>query len=241
MSAAPDPATSFARLPERAEQIGVSLSAEQAGVLLRHYRLVLARNESMNLTRITDPEEAVLKLYLASLAVIPGLARVGVMVEGFFCGLDLGSGAGFPGIPLAVACPHLDLTLVDARRKKTDFLAEVVSKLDLPNVSCLHGRGSELARTRSELSGRFDLVTSRAVASAATTIEEAAHFLQPGGILVIYKGPELGSDEIAAGNRAAEKKGLALRSALTLSVNGLSPRFLIYGAWSSRDEGLFHD
>lgn len=236
----PDPLSrAFDGLAARADRMDVSLSAAQVARLRRHFALVLERNEVMNLTRVTDPEEAIAKLYLSSLAVIPGLRSRGVMTEGLFRALDLGTGAGFPGVPLAVACPHLSFVLLDARRKKVDFLAEVIRDLDLANAEALHGRAGELSRTRPDLGGAFDLVTTRAVASAAECVAEAADLLVSGGILVVHKGPGLTPEEIGEGRQAAEKHGLVFQGIAEPEVEDLSPRLLVYSRWSSRDEGLF--
>ena len=236
MGSVPD---AFSRRPERADRIGVPLDAAQVDTLRRHFALVLAKNEVMNLTRVTDPDEAVTKLYLASLALIPALREVGVFVEGFFRALDLGTGAGFPGIPLAVACPHMEVTLVDARRKKADFLAEAAAELGLNRVTAVHGRGAELPRSRPGFRSGFDLVTARAMASAPDTVAEAAGLLHPGGILAVFKGPGLTDEEIEAGRAAATRNGLEYRALVRPEVEDLDPRILVYSAWSSRDERAY--
>ena len=220
----------FDTLAAGAEEIGVDLSGDQVDALRRHFALLLERNRVVNLTRITDPAEAVTKLYLASLLVFPALAESGVVPEGLFTYLDLGTGAGFPGIPVAVAAPHLEATLVDARRKKTDFVAESAAEIGLGNVRAVHARGSDLR-------GDYELVTARAVASAAKTIAESAGLLGRGGFLVVYKGPGLQDEEVREGEEAARRHGLSFLGIAEPTVADLTPKLLVYAAWSAGDEG----
>jgi 16S rRNA (guanine527-N7)-methyltransferase len=184
----------------------------------------------VNLTRITDPEEAVRKLYLASLALFPALAESGVVAEGLFTYLDLGTGAGFPGVPVAVAAPQLAATLIDARRKKVEFVAAASAEIGLGNIRAVHARGREFR-------GTFDLVTARAVASAAETIAEPASLLGGGGFLVVYKGPGLAEEEIAEGEEASRRYGLSFLGVSEVEVEDLTPKLLVYSAWSAGDEG----
>jgi 16S rRNA (guanine527-N7)-methyltransferase len=201
--------------------------------LRRHFELVLSRNRFVNLTRVTDPAEAVPKLYLASFALFPVLADIGVAVEGLFTYLDLGTGAGFPGIPVAVARPGLSTVLIDARRKKVRFLEEAIEALGLEQVEARHVRGADYAEGR----GRFHLVTSRAVASAADTVAEARELLCPGGFLVVYKGDRLSSGEIEEGRRAADRYGLAYLGTFDQPVLDLTPRLMVYRATTAADAG----
>jgi 16S rRNA (guanine527-N7)-methyltransferase len=184
----------------------------------------------VNLTRITDPEEAVQKLYLASLMLFPALAESGVVIEGLFDYLDLGTGAGFPGIPVAVAAPHLTATLVDARRKKVDFVAAAAAEVGVENVTALHARGRDVR-------GAYDLVTARAVASASETVAESASLLRGGGFLVVYKGPGLTEEEVEAGAESARRAGVTFLGVSEPEVEDLTPKLLLYAAWSAGDEG----
>jgi 16S rRNA (guanine527-N7)-methyltransferase len=227
----------FDTLRERADRIDVDLSDAQAATLRRHFDLLVEANRSVNLTRVTDPEEAVAKLYLSSLAVGPALGEMGIIIEGLFTGLDLGTGAGFPGIPLAVAWPQLETTLVDARRKKVDFLTGAIEELGLRHVRAVHARGAELERVIPHSRASFDLVTARAVATAAEVIEETRDLLAPGGCLVIHKGPNLTGKEIAAGRKAAHRAAFTFLGVAEPKVEDLSPRLLVYRARTAADEG----
>ena len=193
----------------------------------------MERNRSVNLTRITEPREAVEKLYLSSLALFPVLADIGVAVQGLFTYLDLGTGAGFPGIPVAVAAPHLSTVLIDARAKKVRFLDDAIEALGLPNVRALHVRGGDYREGR----GRFHLVSARAVASAGETVAEARNLLTPGGFLVIHKGDKLSPDEIREGERAADRYGLLYIGTFDQPVGDLTPRLMVYRAGNAADTG----
>lgn len=217
--------------------MGVYLAAHQVDALRRHFELILARNRVMNLTRVTDPEEAVRKLYLASLAVIPVLEEIGVAVHGLFHYLDLGTGAGFPGIPVAVAAPHMETLLIDARRKKTDFLAEVIADLKLSETRSLHVRGADLPKIEPERRESFELITARAVATAASIVEEVSDLLAPGGFLAVYKGEKLEGKEIREGKRTALRHGLDFLGAFDRPVEDLNPRILVYRCHGAADAG----
>ncbi|MCU0724586.1 MAG: class I SAM-dependent methyltransferase [Planctomycetes bacterium] len=198
-------------------------------VLRRHFDLVLEANRTLNLTRVTEPEEAVRKLYLASFAPVPALVAEGRPMEGFRSLLDLGTGAGFPGVPLVVAAPHLSATLVDSRGKKAVFLAAALATLGLsPRVVAVKGRGIEMPHTHPATEHAFGLVTARAVGRAAEVVREAHGLMRSGGILVIAKGPELTDDEIREGEREAQGLGLRFLGVRDVAVEDLTPRILLY-------------
>jgi 16S rRNA (guanine527-N7)-methyltransferase len=209
------------------------LRGEQVDALRLHFSLLVERNRSVNLTRVTEPREAVEKLYLSSLALFPVLADIGVAVEGLFTYLDLGTGAGFPGIPVAVAAPHLDTVLIDARAKKVRFLEDAIRAMALPRVRAVHVRGGDYREGR----GRFHLVTARAVASAAETVAESRELLATGGFLVIHKGERLTAEEIAEGERAADRHGLLYIDTFDQPVGELTPRLMVYRAGNAADTG----
>lgn len=221
-------AAAFAVLPDRAGRMGVSLPAGAASLLLRHFEAVLAKNEVMNLTRIVDPEEAVRKLYLGSLAALPALVEMEIDPGGIFRAADVGSGAGFPGIPLAAALPHVEWTLLDSRRRKAEFLAETIREIGLENAVALHARAEELPFVRPDLAKAFELVVVRAVGSAAESVAVGARLLRRGGTLVVYKGPGLSAAEIEEGRKTAVGFGLQYLGAVDVPVEDLSPRLLLY-------------
>ncbi len=146
-------------------------------------------NSHTNLTSITDPEEIKIKHFEDSLSVLTYI-KEGNKV------LDIGAGAGFPGIPLRIE-KNFDLTLVDSVNKKVNFMNEVIDKLDLSNARAIHTRAEDFAKENRE---SFDVVVSRAVANMATLSELCLPFLKVGGIFIALKGPKADEELEAAQN-----------------------------------------
>ena len=148
-------------------------------------------NAKFNLTAIRDEEGIRAKHFLDSLASLPLLAEeIGVtwpLAQPLRL-VDVGSGAGFPGIPLKIAVPAFDLTLMDGTQKKIAFLQEVVTQLGMTSVHVVHGRAEELGR-QEEHRDRYDVVAARAVAPLTTLVEYLLPLVRPGGLALIYKGP----------------------------------------------------
>lgn len=167
-------------------------SAEQAEKLVRFYVMLIERNNVMNLTAITDAEGVASRHFADSLLareLIPEGAKV----------IDVGTGAGFPGIPLAIMRPDIELTLLDSLNKRILFLNDVLKELDIP-AKAVHARAEDGGRDRS-LRERFDVAVSRAVAELPVLAEWTLPFVSVGGCSVMYKGPgaeeELGRAENA--------------------------------------------
>lgn len=146
-------------------------------------------NSHTNLTSITEPEEIKIKHFEDSLSVLPYI-KEGNKV------LDIGAGAGFPGIPLRIE-KNFDLTLVDSVNKKVNFMNEVIDKLDLSNARAIHTRAEDFAKENRE---SFDVVVSRAVANMSTLSELCLPFLKVGGIFIALKGPRADEELEAAQN-----------------------------------------
>lgn len=198
------------QLIDELSQFGISLTQEQAQMLVSYLGLVIEKNKVVNLTRITNPSEAV-TLHLVD-SLLP-LASNSLHVDESSKILDMGTGAGFPGVPVAVVTGAQAL-LVDSVRKKTDAVAEFVAALGLGNVSTRHSRLEELAR---ELTSSQDVVFARAVARTNVLIEYATPFLFQNGVLVVEKGrPE--DDEITEAEKAASLCGLSLVSRETFEL-----------------------
>ena len=169
-----------------AGELGVRLSPDQAATMGRHAREMLAWNRVSNLTAITDPLDVALKHMVDSLAPVPWIEN-GCRI------LDAGSGAGFPGIPLAIARPDLAITLVDSVRKKVSFLNYAVGTLGLAGVAAVHDRLETLSRNPA-YNRRFDMVVCRAFSSVADFAALTLPFLAPAGALLAMKGPQAQHD-----------------------------------------------
>lgn len=163
------------------EKLGLRADSEKIEQLTDFYELLIEKNKVMNLTAITDFDEVVLKHYIDSLAVIQV-----VQIEKYPRILDLGTGAGFPGIPLKIFFPENEFVLADSLNKRLLFLNEVIEKLDLKKIETVHGRAEELARKKEYREG-FDLVVSRAVANLSSLSEYCIPFVRVGGLFVSYK------------------------------------------------------
>ena len=174
-------------LIEGATVIGIHLdekAGEAFGVYLRE---LLKWNQKINLTALRTEKEIILKHFLDSLSVLPYLPRNATL-------LDIGSGAGFPGIPLKIVEPSLEISLIDSVRKKVDFQRHIIRNLDLKGIEAVHGRVQDKEILRG-MAGQFDLVISRAFSDLHRFLTLSVPFLTPGGRVVAMKG-KMGDEEI---------------------------------------------
>jgi 16S rRNA (guanine527-N7)-methyltransferase len=174
-----------AQLDARANELGIDLDESQLDVLWRYGVMLRERNEHVNLTSVTTPEGILTVHMLDSLTLVPHLGDAKRIV-------DVGTGGGFPGIPLAVACPQRKFTLIDGTQKKIRFVAECIEALDIRNAQAIAARGESYPGEKN-----FDVVVARAVGNLADLLHNAGPLLAPGGRLLAMKGksPE---DEVAA-------------------------------------------
>ena len=181
-----------ASLQEAAAAYGLMLTTEQLAQFTRYYELLIAWNEKMNLTALTEPKDVAIKHMIDSVSVYDEKW----FSEGMSV-IDVGTGAGFPGLPLKILCPSLKVTLLDSLNKRVKFLETVVSELGLSDIVCVHARAEE---PPEDLRESFDLACSRAVARLNLLSELCLPYVKQGGLFAAMKGPEV-TEEL----REAEK------------------------------------
>ncbi|MBE6970401.1 MAG: 16S rRNA (guanine(527)-N(7))-methyltransferase RsmG [Ruminococcaceae bacterium] len=191
------------------EELGVPLRAGAAADLRRYWQLLEEKNRVMNLTAITGETDCA-RLHFLDCGALLGCADF----AGARC-IDIGSGAGFPGLVLKILEPKLHLTMLDSLRKRVDFQEEVCAALGITGVKCIHGRAEEAA----ELKGRFDIATSRAVARLNLLCELCLPFLKQGGLFVAMKGPEP-EEELEEAQKAIRVLGAKYEKTVKYTVPG---------------------
>ena len=198
-----------------------SLTDKQIKQLDLFYDLLVEKNKVMNLTAITEFNEVIVKHFADSLSICT------VLPESVNDVCDLGTGAGFPGIPMAIAYPNLHFTLIDSLNKRIKFLQEVVDALGLANVTLVHARAEEAGRNKIYREN-FDLVVSRAVANIATLSEYCLPLVNIGGYFISFKSGDIDS-EIEASGSAIKKLGGRMNKPVYFSLpeTDISRSFLI--------------
>lgn len=182
-------------------ELGLELTEEQLSLFDSYYELLVEKNKVMNLTGITEYEEVVTKHFLDSLSFVKVQGLAGRIMRV----LDLGTGAGFPGLPLKIAFPELSITLMDSLNKRVLFLQEVIYQLGLSDITAVHARAEEAA-LRQEYRETYDLCVSRAVAKLNSLSEFCLPFVKPGGYFVPYKSGTI-EDELAEAKKAIRELG----------------------------------
>ena len=201
-------------LAARAAEAGIPLTAEQIGQFSVYNEMLLDWNTRMNLTALTAPEDVAVKHIIDSLT-----AYDAALFDGARTLIDVGTGAGLPGIPLAVYAPHLTVTLLDSLNKRVRFLTEVTAAMGLQNVRCIHARAEEAART-AEHRAAYDIAVSRAVARLPVLLEYTLPFVRVGGTLLALKGRAYAEEQKEA-RRAAEVLGGGRITARPVHLPGL--------------------
>ena len=169
------------------EKLNISIDEDQKSKFEKYYSLLLEKNKVMNLTRITDEREIIIKHFVDSLMICKVIEMD--KVESL---IDVGTGAGFPGIPIKIMWPNTKVTLLDSLDKRVGFLKEVIEELDLEGMEAAHGRAEDFGQD-TNYREQFDLCVSRAVANLATLSEYCVPFVKDQGRFVSYKADE--SDE----------------------------------------------
>ncbi|MDP2953017.1 MAG: 16S rRNA (guanine(527)-N(7))-methyltransferase RsmG [Chloroflexota bacterium] len=193
-------------LEEGARRWGLDLASEALAAFQTYYEELIDWNEQANLTTITDYQEVQIKHFLDSLSCL--LVLAGLPLERWR-GLDIGAGAGFPGLPLKIARPQIDLTLLEPKKKRLRFLQHLVERLELPGVATIEGRAEELGHQPGHREG-YDLVFARAVATLPVLLEYALPLCRIGGIFLAQKGPDI-KEELEASGVALKVLGGRLR------------------------------
>lgn len=181
-------------LIQAAKEIEISFSEKQLEQFQIFYEMLIETNKSLNLTAITDMKEVVLKHFIDSIALMKYLNLENKKI------IDVGTGAGFPGIPLAIMYPKTDFTLMDSLNKRLHFINQVIVQCEMSNVQTVHGRAEDLGRDSSHRE-QYDYCLSRAVASLPVLLELCTPFVKVGGQFVSYKS-ELIDEELKNASNA---------------------------------------
>ncbi|MCR4745576.1 MAG: 16S rRNA (guanine(527)-N(7))-methyltransferase RsmG [Lachnospiraceae bacterium] len=201
-------------LTDALDELKIEYDDKKIELLLKYYDMLIEKNKVMNLTAITDFNEVMIKHFADSLSVLQF-----VEFENDNKVLDLGTGAGFPGIPLKIFLPNVEFLLVDSVNKKLNFINEVIEKLGLNKISVLHARAEELGH-KEDFREKFDFVCSRAVANLSTLSEYTIPFLRQDGLFISYKA-SIVNEEITNAEKAIKILGAKIEKVEKFSLPGI--------------------
>lgn len=197
-------------LAESCKKINIELTEKQIKQFMDYKDMLLEWNEKFNLTAITDEREIILKHFVDCLAISAGAELAGKKI------IDVGTGAGFPGVPVKIAFPDTQMTLLDSLNKRITFLEELKNKLGLENVVCIHSRAEDGGADKNLREG-FDLCISRAVANLAVLSEYCLPFVKVGGCFISMKGPDV-KDELNESEKAIKVLGGEVKEVKLINI-----------------------
>lgn len=203
-------------LQRGAQKFDLALTPAQLSAFARYSQELIEWNQRVNLTRIVEPEEIAVKHWLDSLSVCLALPNLGQPLSM----IDVGSGAGLPGLPLKIVWPHIQLTLLESVGKKTAFLRHMVEVLQLTGVTVLTARAEEAGR-RPNYRQHYDVAVARAVAALAILAEYTLPLVKVGGLVIVQKGQNPAA-EVNEATRALEVLGGQVKQILPVTVPGLA-------------------
>lgn len=200
-------------LKRAAENEGLAFDEDKYNKFIKYMDILKSWNEKINLTAIVDNDGIIKKHFIDSIKIF----RISEFKDARRV-IDVGTGAGFPGIPIKIMMPEIEVVLLDSLSKRINFLNEVISELGLKGITAVHGRAEDFARL-SDYRERFDASVSRAVANMAVLSELCIPFVKKGGYFVALKGPAV-EEEIEEGSKAINVLGGQLKQTINVDIEG---------------------